>query len=39
MPLPHHENWDEIWSKDDVPDWDYLSQVILSVLKNENREY
>jgi len=32
---PHHEYWDEIWSKDDVPDWDYLSQVILNVLKNE----
>ena len=31
----HHEDWDEIWGKDDVPDWDYLSQIILVALKNE----
>lgn len=31
----HHEDWDKIWGSDNVPDWDYLSQVILQVLKDE----
>ena len=35
MPEVKHENWDEIWDTDNTPDWDYLSQVIFMVLKNE----
>lgn len=27
--------WDEVWNKRDIPKWDYLSQVILFILKNE----
>lgn len=30
-----HEDWDKIWGSDRVPDWDYLSQVILRILEDE----
>lgn len=31
----HDEHWDDVWREKDLPDWDYLSQVILGVLKKE----
>lgn len=31
----NREDWDEIWDGSDIPEWDYLSQVILDILRHE----
>ncbi len=35
MEKVEHSDWKQIWGDKKIPEWDYLSQVILSVLESE----